>query len=109
MDQVGVQSRHRAQQFVTKLWVSDCKGNFHLATCLCDNGSEVNRQSNSFLPNDCLFDSPHPVTLERFLDTLSQAEDAVVIYQPIWLLRLFGMPAKLKTLSLSMTTSIVPK
>ena len=64
MDEVGVQSKHRARQFVTKLWVSDCKGNFHLATCLCDNGSEVNLQSNSFLPDDCVFDSPHPVTLE---------------------------------------------
>ena len=64
MDEVGVQSKHRARQFVTKLWVSDCKGNFHLATCLCDNGSEVNLQSNSFLPDDCVFESPHPVTLE---------------------------------------------
>ena len=64
MDEVGVQSKHRARQFVTKLWVSDRKANFHLATCLCDNGSEVNLQSNSFLPDDCLFDSPHPVTLE---------------------------------------------
>ena len=64
MDGVGVQSKHRARQFVTKLWVSDCKDYFHLATCLCDNGSEVNLQSNSFLPDDCVFDSPHPVTLE---------------------------------------------
>ena len=64
MDEVGVQSKHRAQQFVTKLRVSDCKGNFHLATCLCDNGSEVNLQSKSFLPNDCVFYSPHPVTME---------------------------------------------
>ena len=64
MDEVGVQSKHRARQFVTKLWVSDCKGNFHLATCLCDNGSEVNLQSNAFLPDDCVFESPHPVTLE---------------------------------------------
>ena len=53
-----------ARQFVTKLWVSDCKENFHLATCLCDNGSEVNLQSNAFLPDDCVFESPHPVTLE---------------------------------------------
>ena len=64
MDEVGVQSKHRARQFVTKLWVSDRKGNFHLATCLCDNGSEVNLQSNSFLPDDCVFELPHPVTLE---------------------------------------------
>ena len=64
MDEVGVQSKHRARQFVTKLWVSDCKGNFHLATCLCDNGSEVNLQSNSFLPDDCVIDSLYPVTLE---------------------------------------------
>ena len=64
VDEVGVQSKHRARQFVTKMWVSDRKGNFHLATCLCDNGSEVNLQSNSFLPDDCVFDSPLPVTLE---------------------------------------------
>ena len=64
MDEVVVQSKHRARQLVTKLWVSDRKGNFHLATCLCENGSEVNLQSNSFLPGDCVFDSPRPVTLE---------------------------------------------
>ena len=64
VDEVGVQSKHRARQFVTKMWVSDRKGNFHLATCLCDNGAEVNLQSNSFLPDDCVFDSPLPVTLE---------------------------------------------
>ena len=64
MDEEGVQSKHRARQFVTKLWVSNCKGNFHHATCLCDNGSEVNLQSHSFLPDDCVFDPPHPVTLE---------------------------------------------
>ena len=34
VDEVGVQSKHRARQFVTKMWVSDRKGNFHLATCL---------------------------------------------------------------------------
>ena len=45
----------------------------------------------------------------EFLDTLSQAFNAVVIYQPIWSLRTFGMPAKLEKLSLRMTTSIVPK
>ena len=28
VDEVGVQSKHRARQFVTKLWVSDCKGKF---------------------------------------------------------------------------------
>ena len=64
MDEVGVQSRPRARQFVTKLWVSDCKGNFSLATCLGDNGSEVDPRSSSFLPDDCVFDSPRPVTLE---------------------------------------------
>ena len=63
MDELGVQSKHRAQQVVTKLWVSDCKGNFHLATCLCDNGSEVNLFPNSLLPDDCVFDAPHPDTL----------------------------------------------
>ena len=64
VDEVGVQCKHRARQFVTKLWVSDCKGNFHLTTCLCDNGSEVNLQINSFLPDNCVIDSPPPVTLE---------------------------------------------
>ena len=64
MHEVGVQSKHRAPQFITKLWVSDCKGHFHLATCWFDNGSEVNLQSNSFLPDDRVFDLPHPVTLE---------------------------------------------
>ena len=64
MEEVVVQCKHRAQQCVTKLWFSDCKGNFHLATCLCDNGSEVNPQFNCFLPDGCMFDSPHPVTLE---------------------------------------------
>ena len=107
MDEVGVQSKHRARQFVTKLWVSDCKGNFHLATCLCDNGSEVNLQSNSFLPDDCVFESPHPVTLEEFLDILSQVGNAVVIYQPIWSLKTFGKSKMWKKLSLRMITSIV--
>ena len=64
VDELGVQSKNRAEQFVTNLLVSDCKGNFRLATCLCDNGSEVNLPSNSFLPDDCVFDSPHAVTLE---------------------------------------------
>ena len=60
--EVGVQSKHKAQQFVTTLWVPDGEGNFHLATCLGDNGSEINLQSNSFLPHHCVFYSPH---LER--------------------------------------------
>ena len=109
MDGVGVQSKQRARRFVTKLWVSDCKDNFHPATCLCDNGSDVNLQSKSFLTNDCVFDSSHSATLEGFLDTLSEADNAVVMYQPIWSLRTFRMPSKLKKLSLRMTTSILPK
>ena len=64
MDHVGVQSKHRTRQCVTKLWVTDIKGNLPLATCFCDNGSEVNLQSTSFLPDDCVFDSIWPVTLE---------------------------------------------
>ena len=64
MDEAGVQSKHGAQQFVTKLWVCDCKGNFHLTTRLCDNGAEVDSQSNSFLPDNCVFDSPHPARLQ---------------------------------------------
>ena len=86
--------------------------NFYLATCLCVHGSEVNLQSNSFLPDNCVFDSPHPVIplpWREILDTLFQADNVVVIYQPIWSLRTFGMPTKLQKLSLRMTTSIVPK
>ena len=108
MDEVGVQSKHRARQFVTKLWVSDCKGNFHLATCLCDNGSEVNLQSNSFLPDDCLQDSLYPVTLEGVSENLSQVGNAVVIYLLIWSLKTFGKKVMWRKLSLRKTTSIVP-
>ena len=63
VNEVGVQSRHNAPQFVTKLWFSDCKRNCHLGTCLCDNVSDLNVQSNSFLPEDCMFDCRHPATL----------------------------------------------
>ena len=109
VDREGVQSKHRARQFVTKLCVSDCKSNFQLATCLYDNGSEVNLRSDSFLPDERVFDLPHLVTLEGVLDTLSQMDNAVVINQPIWSLSTFGMPAKWRKLSLRMTTSVVPK
>ena len=107
MDEVGVQSKHRARQFVTKLWVSDRKGNFHLATCLCDNGSEVNLQSNSFLPDDCVFELLILLPSREFLDILSQVGNAVVIYQLIWSLKTFGKKAMWRKLSLRMTTSIV--
>ena len=36
----------------------------HLATCLCDNGSELNLQSETFLPHKCVHTSLHPVNLE---------------------------------------------
>ena len=108
MDEVGVQSKHRARQFVTKLWVSDCKGNFHLATCLCDNGSEVNFQSNFFcLTTACLI-RLILLPLREFLDILSQVGNAVVIYQLIWSLKTFGKMAMWRKLSLRMTTSLVP-
>ena len=90
MDRVGVQSKHRARQFVTNLWVSDGKGNFHLATCLCDNGSGVNLQCNSFLPDDCGFDSQHPVTLEGVAgDSLSGGQRVCyisthLVAQDVW-------------------------
>ena len=64
MCDVKVGSRFRARQFVTKLWVEDAQGKFHLANCLVDNGSEVNLQSKSFLPDDLVEESRDPVTLE---------------------------------------------
>ena len=42
--EIGVPNKYRARQFICRLWVTDKKGNKHLATCLCDNGSEVNLQ-----------------------------------------------------------------
>ena len=60
--EIGVPNKHRARQFMCRLW--DKKGNKHLATCLCDNGSEVNLQSKNFLPDECVDTSPHPVNLE---------------------------------------------
>ena len=103
VDEVGVQSKHRARQFVTKMWVSDRKGNFHLATCLCDNGSEVNLQSNSFLPDDCVFDSPLPVTLEGVSGHSLAGLATRLLY-----IHSFGKKAMWRKLSLRMTTSIVP-
>ena len=108
MDEVGVQSKHRARQFVTKLWVSDCKGNFHLATCLCDNGSEVNLQSNSFLPDDCVFESPHPVTLEGVSGhSLAGGQRGCYISTHL-VAQDVGKKVMWKKLSLMMITSIVP-
>ena len=40
------------------------KGNKRLATCLCDNGSEVNLQSEIFLPDEFVHTLPHPVEME---------------------------------------------
>ena len=57
-------NKYRARQFICRLWVTDKKGNKHLATCLCDNGSEVNLQSEKFLPDECVDTSPHPVNLK---------------------------------------------
>ena len=65
VDGVGIESEDRARQFAIKPWVSNWKGNFHLATCLSDNGSEVNLESDSFLPDVCAFDSLNPGTLEN--------------------------------------------
>ena len=64
LHEVGIRFEQRRCQLVTKLWVFDCKGNFHLATCCCDNEFEVNLQPNSSLRDDCFFNSPHPITLE---------------------------------------------
>ena len=62
--EIGVPNKYQARQFIYRLWVTDKKGNKHLATCLCDNISEVNLQSERFLPDDCVDTSPHPVNLE---------------------------------------------
>ena len=62
--EIGVPNKYRALRFICRLWVPDKKGNKHLATCLCDNGSEVNLQSEKYLPDECVDTSPHPVNLE---------------------------------------------
>ena len=60
----GVPNKYRARQFIFLLWVTDKNGNKHLATCLCGNGSEVNLQSETFLPGESVHTSPQPGTLE---------------------------------------------
>ena len=62
--EIGVPNKYRARQFICRLWVTDKKGNKHLATCLCDNGSEVKLESQTFLPDECVDTPPHPVILE---------------------------------------------
>ena len=62
--EIGVANKYRAPPFICRLWVTDKKGNKHLATCLCDNGSEVNLQLEKFLPDECVDTSLHPVDLE---------------------------------------------
>ena len=62
--EIGVPNKYQARQFLCRLWVTDKKGNNHLATCLCDNGNEVNLQSETFLPDECVDTLPHPVNLE---------------------------------------------
>ena len=62
--EIGVPNKYRARQFICRLWVTDKKGNKHLATCLCDNGSEVNLQSEKFLSDECADTSPQPVNLQ---------------------------------------------
>ena len=62
--EIGVPNKYRARQFICRLWVTDKKGNKHLARCLCDNGSEVNLQSEQFLPDECVDTSPHPGNFE---------------------------------------------
>ena len=62
--EMGVPNKYRARQFISCLWVTDKKENNHLATCPCDNGSEVKLQSETFLPDQCVDTSPHPVNLE---------------------------------------------
>ena len=50
--EISVPNKYRARQFICRLWGTDKKGNKHLATCLCDNGSEVNLQSETFCPTN---------------------------------------------------------
>ena len=64
VEEIGVPNKYRAGQFICRLWVTDKKGNKHLATCLCDTGGEVNLQSETFLPDECVDTSLHPVNLE---------------------------------------------
>ena len=59
--EVGVPNEYRAREFVRRLWATDKKGKKHLATCLCDNGSEANLQSE---PDKCVDTWPQPVNLE---------------------------------------------
>ena len=68
VEKIGVPNKYRARQFICRLWVTDKKGNKHLATCLCDNGSEVNLHSKKLLPDECVDVSLHPVNLEGVSD-----------------------------------------
>ena len=62
--EIGVPNKYRAHRLICRFRVTDKKGNKHLATCLCYNGSEVNLQSEKFLPDECVGTLPHPVNLE---------------------------------------------
>ena len=62
--EIGVRNKYQARQFICRLWVNDKRGNKHIATCLCDNGSEEDLQSEKSLPNECVDTSPEPGTLE---------------------------------------------
>ena len=61
---MAVPNKYRARHFTYPLWVTDKKGNKHLAKCLCDNGSDVNPQSEKCLADDCVDTWPQPVNLE---------------------------------------------
>ena len=62
--EISVPNKYRSRQFICRLWVTDKKGNKQVATCLCDNGSEVNLQFENLLPDECVDTSLHPVNLE---------------------------------------------
>ena len=62
--EIGAPNKYRARQFICRLWVTNKTGNKHLATCLCDNGSEVNLGSEIFVPQECVDTWPHVVNLE---------------------------------------------
>ena len=81
-----------------------------LDTCLCDNGSEINVRSDSFLPDNCVFDSPYPGTLEQSPGpSLSGGQRGCYISTYLVGREVLGMPANGRKLSLKITTSIVPK
>ena len=70
--EIGVPNKYRARQFICRLWVTDKKGSKHLATRLCDNGSEVNLQSENFYQTNVITLCCTPLTPKVFQVMLFQ-------------------------------------